>query len=68
MILTDAVIATARDGTFGVTRDAAIAIAGDRIAWAGARADLPAFVAQKRAEGVGIDVKLLMLLGATLAA
>ena len=42
MILTDAVIATARDGTFGVTRDAAIAIAGDRIAWAGARADLPA--------------------------
>lgn len=33
-----------------------------------ARADLPAFVAQKRVEGVGIDVKLLMLLGATLAA
>ena len=33
-----------------------------------ARADLPAFVAEKRAEGIGIDVKLLMLLGATLAA
>ena len=32
------------------------------------RADLPAFVADKRAEGVGIDVKLLLLLGATLAA
>ena len=33
-----------------------------------ARADLPAFVADKRAQGVGIDVKLLLLLGATLAA
>lgn len=33
-----------------------------------AHADLPAFVADKRAQGVGIDVKLLLLLGATLAA
>jgi ADP-ribose pyrophosphatase len=28
------------------------------------RADIAAFVAGKRAEGVGIDVKLLLLLGA----
>ena len=31
MILTDAVIATAHDGAFSVTRDAAIAIAGEMI-------------------------------------
>jgi len=33
-----------------------------------ARADLPAFVAQKRTEGVAIDVKLLLLLGGTMLA
>lgn len=32
------------------------------------RADLPAFVAQKRAEGVAIDVKLLLLLAGTMLA
>lgn len=33
-----------------------------------ARADLPDFIAEKRRAGVGIDVKLLLLLGPTLAA
>lgn len=42
MILTDAVIATAHDGAFSVTRDAAIAVEGGRFSWAGKRADLPA--------------------------
>lgn len=32
------------------------------------RADVPAFVAQKRAEGVAIDVKLLLLLAGTMLA
>ncbi|MDP5280874.1 NUDIX hydrolase [Sphingomonas sp. DG1-23] len=32
------------------------------------RSDLPGFVAQKRAEGLAIDVKLLLLLGGTLLA
>ena len=32
------------------------------------RDEIAGFVAAKRAEGVGIDVKLLMLLGASLAA
>lgn len=40
----------------------------DIVTYLVARADLPGFVAAKRGEGVGIDVKLLLLLGATLAA
>ena len=54
MILTDAVIATAHDGAFSVTRDAAIVIDGDRIAWAGKRADLPAAQAAHD-NGLGVN-------------
>ena len=53
MILTDAVIATAHDGAFSVTRDAAIVIDGDRIAWAGKRADLPAAHAARDTRSLG---------------
>ncbi len=41
-LLTDCRAATMRDGDLGRIEDAAIAIAGDRIAWIGKRADLPA--------------------------
>ena len=41
MLLTHATLATMTDG-YGLIRDAAVALDGDRIAWAGPMADLPA--------------------------
>ena len=41
MLLTHATLATMTDG-YGLIRDAAVALDGERIAWVGPMADLPA--------------------------
>lgn len=52
ILLTDAVLATMTDG-YGLVTDAALAIEGDKIAWAGPAAELPAKYATLPAKSVG---------------
>ena len=54
MLLTNARLATmATDGPYGLIEDGAIAIAGERIAWAGAASQLPPSIADEDRQDLG---------------
>jgi imidazolonepropionase len=52
-VLTHCTAATMAGGSYGLVRDAAIVVEGDRIAWVGIRADLPADHATSRSRDLG---------------